>query len=55
MDIHLKDCCGPCHDCCAEAGAVPEALDDDIQEAVELSSGIVQSCCWLSAAYWLLL
>ncbi len=53
--FHLKDGCGPCHDCCAEAGAVPEALDDDIQEAVVLSSGVVQSCCSLSDAGWLLL
>jgi len=41
----------PCHDCCAEAAAVPEALDDDIQEAVELASRVLQPRCQLSAAY----
>ena len=38
--VHLL---GPCHDRCAEEAAVPETLDDDIQETVEVSSGVVQS------------
>ena len=40
---YLVDLLGPCHDCCAEEAAVPETLDDDIQEAVEVSSGVVKS------------
>ena len=43
---------GPLHESMAEAGTMPEALDDDIQEAVVLPSGIVQAssllgwCCF---------
>ena len=37
-------CCGlPLHDLSPEVMAVPEALDDDVQEAVVLSSGIAQT------------
>ncbi len=42
-DTDLIRCWFPLHDLPAEVMAVPEALDDDIQEAVILSSGVAQA------------
>ena len=43
MQQYLIGCRVPAHDSLAESMAVPHTLDDDIQEAVILSSGIAQA------------
>ena len=43
MQQYLISCIVPAHDSLAEDMAVPEALDDDIQEAIVLPSGVAQA------------
>ena len=43
MQQYLIGCSVPAHDSLAEDVAVPHTLDDDIQEAIVLPSGVAQA------------
>lgn len=43
VQLYLVGCRVPAHDSLAEGMAVPHALNDDIQEAIVLASGVAQA------------
>lgn len=43
VQLYLVSCRVPAHDSLAEGMAVPHALNDDIQEAIVLASGVAQA------------